>query len=59
MFFKLISWNDVLSTSREIGLRRKAHDFVDDNFMKWLGDIKQLAITWANTDPDLCHHGHY
>ena len=22
----------------------------------WLGAIRQQAITWANVDPDLCHH---
>ena len=22
----------------------------------WLGVIRQQAITWANVDPDLCHH---
>ena len=24
--------------------------------MQWLGAIRQQAITWANVDPDLCHH---
>ena len=24
--------------------------------MKWLGAIRQQAITWANVDPDLCRH---
>ena len=22
----------------------------------WLGAVRQQAITWANIDPDLCHH---
>ena len=25
-------------------------------FRKWLGAIRQQAITWANVDPDLCRH---
>ena len=24
--------------------------------LKWFAAIKQQAITWANVDPDLCHH---
>ena len=26
------------------------------NFRQWLGAIQAKAITWANVDPDLCHH---
>ena len=25
-------------------------------FSYWLASTKQQAITWANLDPDLCHH---
>ena len=25
-------------------------------FRYWLGAIRHQAITWANVDPDLCHH---
>ena len=25
-------------------------------FRKWLGAVRQQATTWANVDPDLCHH---
>ena len=25
-------------------------------FRKWLGAVRQQAITWANVDPDLCRH---
>ena len=25
-------------------------------FRKWLGAVRQQAITWASVDPDLCHH---
>ena len=25
-------------------------------FRQWLGAVRQQAITWANVDPDLCHH---
>ena len=25
-------------------------------FRLWLGVVRQQAITWANVDPDLCHH---
>ena len=25
-------------------------------FRWWLGVVRQQAITWANVDPDLCHH---
>ena len=25
-------------------------------FRSWIGAVRQQAITWANVDPDLCHH---
>ena len=25
-------------------------------FRQWLGAFRQQTITWANVDPDLCHH---
>ena len=25
-------------------------------FRQWFGAVRQQAITWANVDPDLCHH---
>ena len=25
-------------------------------FRKWLGAVRQQAITWADVDPDLCRH---
>ena len=25
-------------------------------FRWWLGAVRQQVITWANVDPDLCHH---
>ena len=34
-------------------------DLTDDSqhwFRKWLGAVKQQAITWDNVDPDLCRH---
>ena len=52
VFFKLILWNHILSTSCEIG-----HKWVAQNpigFKYWPGAIRQKAITLANVDLGLC-----
>ena len=40
--------------SCEIDLIWMSLEFTDDQVM--LGAVEQQAITWANVDPDLCHH---
>ena len=45
--------------SCEINLRWMSMDFTDDNstlVQVVFGAIRQQAITYANVDPDLCHH---
>ena len=48
VYFKLIVWNDILGTSCGIGHRRVSMN----PSQHWLGAI----ITWANVNPELCHH---
>ena len=42
----------------EIALKRMSLDFTDDQstLVQLIGVVRQQAITWANVDPDLCHH---
>ena len=50
---------EIDSISCEITLRWMSQDFTDDKstmvqVMAW--GRRQKAITWANVDPNLCHH---
>ena len=59
VFFKLISRKDVFSISCEIALGEclETSLMISQHwFRNWLGAIKQQAITWANSDPNLCCH---
>ena len=52
MFYRLVS-------SHDDALQRMPQDLSDDKsalvqVMAWYR--RQQAITWANVDPDLCHH---
>ena len=34
-----------------------SHDLRSQYWVRqWLGTVRQQAITWANVDPDMCHH---
>ena len=50
---------DILSTFCEIDLRRMPWSTFDESTLMQvmaLGAVRQQAITWANVDPDICHH---
>ena len=50
-FYKLICWTSSIGECYRTLLMKSQHWFV-----WWLGAIRKQAITWANVDPDLCHH---
>ena len=59
VFSKLILQNDILSFFCKIGLCEHHKIPLVKSlhwFRKWLGAIRQQAITWSNVVLDLCHH---
>ena len=56
VFFKLILWVGILSTSSAIGLRWVAQNSFSLMIREWLGAGRHLAITPASVDPYLCRH---
>ena len=54
-FYKLISW--ALTVKLVLGECRWAPLIISQHWFRWwLGAIRQQAITWADIDPELCHH---
>ena len=59
VIFKLSLVINGLAISGEIALKWMSQELTDDVWtlvQEWLGVVRQQAITWANVDPDLCHH---
>ena len=57
--FKLISMINILSIFCEIAIRSVPQYLTDHSphlFRKWLGAVRQQAITWTNVDLDPCRH---
>ena len=59
--FRLVIQNDSLGSGCHSALRWMSQNLTNEKsalvqVMAWCFHFRQQAITWASTDPDLCHH---